>query len=297
MLITPMAQCLSAPNPARAGGGESIFPDIHAHHGAGCNRFAVGRCNDEIEKPFPLAKHQFRLFRQAARQDLALVIPENHRHPHASLQGVERERLALERIGAVVEMDAGAVKRQGWDRGVLGDASQSSLRAIRLAHREDGVAHHLRAQRGLLPQCSVAELMQGDPIPTARSLHQWYEPIAGIGVGGAQCTQYDGLLRRHVQSNAGGAHHALSPVRDLLGTLIRNGLAGVSLKLFTAMTPPPGGSGGLLNAIYGSVVMTLIGILIGGPVGMLAGTYLAEYARTSRLSTVIRFVNDVLLSA
>ena len=83
----------------------------------------------------------------------------------------------------------------------------------------------------------------------------------------------------------------------ILWTLIRNGLAGVSLKLFTAMTPPPGASGGLLNAIYGSVVMTLIGILIGGPVGMLAGTYLAEYARTSRLSTVIRFVNDVLLSA
>src|SRR2546430_5540107 len=63
------------------------------------------------------------------------------------------------------------------------------------------------------------------------------------------------------------------------------------------MTPPPGASGGLLNAIYGSVVMTVIGILIGGPVGMLAGTYRAEYARTSRLSTVIRFVNDVLLSA
>ena len=83
----------------------------------------------------------------------------------------------------------------------------------------------------------------------------------------------------------------------ILWTLIRNGLAGVSLRLFTAMTPPPGASGGLLNAIYGSVVMTVIGILIGGPIGMLAGTYLAEYARTSRLSTVIRFVNDVLLSA
>jgi phosphate transport system permease protein len=83
----------------------------------------------------------------------------------------------------------------------------------------------------------------------------------------------------------------------ILWTLIRNGLAGVSFSLFTAMTPPPGGRGGLLNAIYGSVVMTVIGILIGGPIGMLAGTYLAEYGRTSRLSTVIRFVNDVLLSA
>jgi len=83
----------------------------------------------------------------------------------------------------------------------------------------------------------------------------------------------------------------------ILWTLFSRGLAGMSATLFTAMTPPPGSSGGLLNAIYGSVAMTLIGILLGGPVGMLAGTYLAEYGRNSRLSAVIRFVNDVLLSA
>src|SRR5256714_4441564 len=136
MLITPMAQCLSAPDPARAGGGESIFPDIHTHHGAGCHPFAVGRLNGEIEEPLPAAKHQFRFLRQAARQDPALVIPEDHRHPHASLKRIERDRLALERIGAVVEMDAGAAKTQGWNRHVLRDASQSSLRAIRLTHRE-----------------------------------------------------------------------------------------------------------------------------------------------------------------
>ena len=83
----------------------------------------------------------------------------------------------------------------------------------------------------------------------------------------------------------------------ILWTLLSRGLAGMSATLFTAMTPPPGSSGGLLNAIYGSLVMTVIGILIGGPIGMLAGTYLAEYGRHSRLSAVIRFVNDVLLSA
>jgi phosphate transport system permease protein len=83
----------------------------------------------------------------------------------------------------------------------------------------------------------------------------------------------------------------------ILWTLIKNGIGGMSLSVFTAMTPPPGSNGGLLNAIYGSIVMTLIGILIGGPVGMLAGTFLAEYGRASRLATVIRFVNDVLLSA
>ena len=83
----------------------------------------------------------------------------------------------------------------------------------------------------------------------------------------------------------------------ILWTLVKNGLAGMSVDLFTKMTPPPGSSGGLLNAIYGSVVMTVIGILIGGPIGMLAGTYLAEYGRTAKISSVIRFVNDVLLSA
>jgi phosphate transport system permease protein len=83
----------------------------------------------------------------------------------------------------------------------------------------------------------------------------------------------------------------------ILWTLLKNGVAGLSPTLFSQMTPPPGGTGGLLNAIYGSVVMTLIGILIGAPIGMLAGTYLAEYGRTAKISAVIRFVNDVLLSA
>jgi phosphate transport system permease protein len=83
----------------------------------------------------------------------------------------------------------------------------------------------------------------------------------------------------------------------ILWTLLKNGLAGMSLQMFTQMTPPPGSAGGLLNAIFGSAVMTLIGIAVGAPVGVLAGTYLAEYGGNSRLSSVIRFVNDVLLSA
>ena len=71
----------------------------------------------------------------------------------------------------------------------------------------------------------------------------------------------------------------------------------MSLRVFTEMTPPPGSEGGLLNALYGSAMMTLLGILIGSPIGVLAGTYLSEYGRDSRLSTVVRFINDVLLSA
>jgi phosphate transport system permease protein len=89
----------------------------------------------------------------------------------------------------------------------------------------------------------------------------------------------------------------LSFLFAILWTLLKNGLGGMSLHVFTQNTPPPGSAGGLLNAIFGSVVMTVIAIAVGAPIGILAGTYLAEYGRTSRISVVIRFVNDVLLSA
>ena len=83
----------------------------------------------------------------------------------------------------------------------------------------------------------------------------------------------------------------------ILGALLWNGLGGLSPRVFTEMTPPPGATGGLLNAISGSLVMTTLGVLIGTPLGVLAGTYMAEYGRYSRLTFVIRFINDILLSA
>ncbi len=83
----------------------------------------------------------------------------------------------------------------------------------------------------------------------------------------------------------------------ILAALLYNGIAGLSLAVFTQNTPPPGSDGGLFNAIVGSLIMTVIGVAVGTPVGMLAGTYMAEYGRFSKLTTVIRFINDILLSA
>ncbi|MBI1417807.1 MAG: phosphate ABC transporter permease PstA [Limimaricola sp.] len=83
----------------------------------------------------------------------------------------------------------------------------------------------------------------------------------------------------------------------ILWTLLWNGLQGLRLSLFTEMTPPPGSDGGLANAIFGSVAMTLVGILIAAPVGVMAGTYLSEYAGGSRIGEAAKFINDVLLSA
>jgi phosphate transport system permease protein len=83
----------------------------------------------------------------------------------------------------------------------------------------------------------------------------------------------------------------------VLWTLLENGVAALTPSLVAQMTPPPGSKGGLANAIFGSLAMTAIATAIGTPTGILAGTYLAEYSRGSRFGDVVRFVNDILLSA
>ena len=84
---------------------------------------------------------------------------------------------------------------------------------------------------------------------------------------------------------------------SILATLIWRGAAGLSIAVFTNTTRPPGSSGGLLNAIVGTLIQTGIGTLIGTPIGLMVGTYLAEYGRHSAMANAVRFVSDVLLSA
>ena len=83
----------------------------------------------------------------------------------------------------------------------------------------------------------------------------------------------------------------------ILASLLINGVAGMSLKVFTDITPPPGENGGLSNAIVGSLLMSVAAVVAGTPIGVLAGTYLAEYGRYGRLAFFVRFINDILLSA
>jgi phosphate transport system permease protein len=83
----------------------------------------------------------------------------------------------------------------------------------------------------------------------------------------------------------------------ILGALIWQALAGLSLSVFTEMTPPPGADGGLLNPIVGSLMITALAVAIGTPLGLLAGTYMAEYGRYTHVTRVVRFINDILLSA
>lgn len=113
----------------------------------------------------------------------------------------------------------------------------------------------------------------------------------------------DLYMRRRLRSrivvalSVGAAVFGLTWLVMILGTLLYEGFGSLSLDVFTEMTPPPGSAGGLRNAIVGSLLMTVIGVLIGTPIGILGGTYLAEYGRATKLSMVVRFINDVLLSA
>ena len=83
----------------------------------------------------------------------------------------------------------------------------------------------------------------------------------------------------------------------ILGALLWNGFAGLNLSVFTENTPGPNSDGGLKNAIVGSLILTTAGVAIGTPIGVLAGTYMAEYGRFSKITAYVRFINDILLSA
>jgi phosphate transport system permease protein len=119
-------------------------------------------------------------------------------------------------------------------------------------------------------------------------------------MSGAMNSLYAGRRRRNLvmmSLSLGATLFGLGWLVLILGELLWQGLSGLSLAVFTEMTPPPGSDGGLLNPIIGSLMLTVLAVAIGTPIGMLAGTYMAEYGRYDRLSSVVRFINDILLSA
>ena len=106
-----------------------------------------------------------------------------------------------------------------------------------------------------------------------------------------------GRNRVAVALSVGATLFGLTWLVFILAVLLWEGFSGLTLAVFTQMTPPPGSTGGLLNAIVGSLVMSALAVAVGTPIGILAGTYMAEYGRYDRLSMVVRFINDILLSA
>ncbi|HEX4370764.1 MAG TPA: phosphate ABC transporter permease PstA [Rhizomicrobium sp.] len=110
-------------------------------------------------------------------------------------------------------------------------------------------------------------------------------------------------LRRRIANNVfivlsvAAALFGLIWLAFILSALLSQGVAALSPILFTHSTPPPGQPGGLLNAIIGSLLMSVLAVVLGTPIGLFAGTYLAEYGKHTNFAFVVRFVNDILLSA
>ena len=124
-------------------------------------------------------------------------------------------------------------------------------------------------------------------------------PVTAIS-GTASAALYAARHRNNVIATVlalGATALGLGWLALILGSLLWQGFSGLSLRVFTQMTPPPGASGGLLNPIIGSLMLTGLAVGIGTPIGILAGTYMAEYGRYDRLTKVVRFINDILLSA
>ena len=105
------------------------------------------------------------------------------------------------------------------------------------------------------------------------------------------------LNRMATVLSIGAAVFGVTWLASIWLVLVVKGVGGLTPAVFTEMTPPPGGAGGLLNPIVGSLILTILAVLFGTPLGMLAGTYMAEYGRYSKLTMVVRFINDILLSA
>lgn len=115
---------------------------------------------------------------------------------------------------------------------------------------------------------------------------------------------YPGLYLRRRIVNAtfivlavGAALFGLTWLALILGALVAEGISALTPHIFTLPTPPPMMKGGLSNAILGSVIMSALAVGVGTPIGLLAGTYLAEYGRHNRFCFYVRFINDILLSA
>ena len=190
---------------------------------------------------------------------------------------------------------------------VIGNAHHIHKVAVRAGH--DDLGHHRqrihRSGRRSLPVIADRD----GPDPVLHHLHRAGQRPADAARARTPCGKrvMNSTLYRAPQASATDSSSRCRSWPPLFGLHLARlysrrrcsttALPAISRKLFTEMTPPPGEDGGLANAIVGSVMMSMIAVLAGTPIGLFAGTYLAEYGRYTRLAFVVRFVNDILLSA
>lgn len=205
--LAPMAQRLTAKDLARTGGGEGVFSDVHAHHRAGWPQRRIVGFHDEVEVPHCFPQDQFRFLRLPRCKESLLMRPEPQRHTHPPVEGVEPEIAFSERVGALIEVNAGSLEADLGDRAVLADFPERALRPVCLANREDRVTTHLTSQGCRLTQHRVGALMERDAVPHSMRAYDRHKAVARIGVRRTQDAQLVRLCCGDSQSYRGRSQH------------------------------------------------------------------------------------------
>lgn len=215
--IPLVAEVSAAPDLASAGGGEIVFSNVHAEHATARGGRGIRQIEDQVEIPDTLTEDEARFLGGAARQQIALVLAGSKGNLDAARQGEQREPIALERIGALVEVDRGWPKDDRGDRLVFGDPLVGLERLVGVRNPVDRLADHLTAQRRkALAHCVVGQVVQSDAVPAAMLLDEGNDGVTGLGIGSCERSQRRCLFRRSQQFEGyrafihiGGHHRAM----------------------------------------------------------------------------------------
>lgn len=204
VLITPMAQSLTAPELPRAGGGKVNFPDIHTHDLIGWRELDVSDFNADVEVPRAFAAHEISLLRETPDDDLTLMGSANQWNGDTPPKRIERDELPSECVGTFVEMHTGWSEVQGGHRPPFRNAPKSLLCSICLTYGEYGVATHLGSELRSHAQQPIPNAVQVHAIPTPMLSYERHESIARIGVRRLQLRQGRGVRRSDAQLDRRG---------------------------------------------------------------------------------------------
>jgi len=206
--VPVMPEFSAAPDLAGAGSCEIVFANVNPEDTTASNWRDIGKFEDEIEIPNALADDQFGFFGQATGKQVALMLATNERNLGASIEGKQRERVALDRVSALVEVDGRGLERNSWNRFVLGDTFVGLERLVSICDPVDSLTYHLTTKRRkLFAHRIIGQVVQGDAVPATMLDSEWRDGVAGLGVAIGKRRQCQRLFCRSKQLERYRAHY------------------------------------------------------------------------------------------
>ena len=168
VFIAVVPQLSATPDLASAAGGEIVFTYIYSANATTGNGRCIGQIENKVEAPGALVGNQFRFLRRAVGKQVTLMLPTGERHPDAAIESKQGERIALDRVGALIEIDRSWIESDSRNRFVFNNSIVSFECFIGISYTVNGLAYHLAAERRKrLPHCVIGQVVQGNPVPAA----------------------------------------------------------------------------------------------------------------------------------